>query len=90
MTDALADVVAERASQDAKWGEQNHHPLVWLGILTEEVGELARSMLAEQFPTYQHGINVHDHTVRHEAIQVAAVAIALVECLDRCKVTSDE
>ena len=41
----MKSVIAERARQDAKWGEQNHHPLAWLGILTEEVGELAEAIL---------------------------------------------
>ena len=41
---AVLDVVAERDRQDAKWGEQNHNPPVWLAILTEEVGELATAL----------------------------------------------
>ena len=34
--DVLNEVSAERQRQDAKWGEQNHDPLLWLSILTEE------------------------------------------------------
>lgn len=34
---ALTDVLAERTRQDAKWGEQNHDPITYLAILTEQV-----------------------------------------------------
>ena len=47
--DALLSVVKERIRQDAKWGEQNHNPYIYLAILLEEVGELAQSILQSQF-----------------------------------------
>jgi len=31
---ALSNVLFERKRQDEKWGEQNHHPYVWLAILS--------------------------------------------------------
>lgn len=97
-TDVLAEVRAERAAQDHKWGEQNHpdHPhtgpsadawaaLVtllesearaslhrgptWAAILLEEVGEA----LQEDDPA----------RLRAELVQVAAVAVAWVEAIDR-------
>ncbi len=37
-------VSEERARQDKKWGEQNHFPPRWLGILIEEVGELSKEI----------------------------------------------
>lgn len=76
---ALADVEQERVRQDAKWGEQNHNPVEWLSVLAEEVGEAAQA-----------ANNCHwapsaswRAALRHELVQVAAVAIAAVECLDR-------
>lgn len=76
---ALGAVCYERNRQDEKWGVQNHDPFLWLGILMEEVGEVARDLIEmdafnrpEQFEKY-----------RSELIQVAAVAVAAVECLDR-------
>ncbi len=66
----------ERQRQDEKWGIQNHDPDHWLAILTEEVGELAKAILEAA-----HGSPVED--IRKEAVQVAAVAVALIECLDR-------
>lgn len=76
---ALNDVLAERARQDAKWGEQNHDPFTYLAVLTEEVGELAQAALHARF-----GGPAADG-LRDEAVQVAAVALAIVQCLDRCK-----
>jgi NTP pyrophosphatase (non-canonical NTP hydrolase) len=40
---ALAAIMAERARQDEKFGDQSaHSPVEWISILTEEVGEAAR------------------------------------------------
>ena len=44
------------------------------------VGFVARAMLAARFPQYQHG---RHGTMRDEAVQVAAVAVAFVQMLDR-------
>jgi NTP pyrophosphatase (non-canonical NTP hydrolase) len=62
----------ERVCQDAKWGKQNHPPVVWLTILMEEVGEAAKAILSHDEGNY-----------RTELIQVAAVAVAAIESLDR-------
>ncbi|MFA4944913.1 MAG: hypothetical protein WC789_09465 [Lentisphaeria bacterium] len=68
----LANLRAERERQDAKWGEQNHHPFTWLVILLEEVGEAAKAALK--------GRPVEYHK---ETVQAAAVAIAALESLER-------
>lgn len=81
LSTALSDVIAERAAQDARWGEQNHEPEVWLAILGEEFGELAQAILANRFGSADH--SSHNTGLRAEAVQVAAVAVALVDCLDR-------
>jgi NTP pyrophosphatase (non-canonical NTP hydrolase) len=74
---AVEDVLAERRRQEEKWGEQNHDPFTYLTILVEEVGELAQAALHAKF-------GGHAATkLREEAIHVAAVALAIVECLDR-------
>lgn len=90
----LAEVEDERAKQDAKWGEQNHPDgtsaefieraliakkrndilaqedgLAWRDILYEEVCEA----FAEEDP----------ERLRAELVQVAAVAVAWVEAIDR-------
>lgn len=73
----LGDVAFERERQDAKWGEQNHNPFVWLGVLGEEYGEACQAVLKAHF-----GGKPVSH-YRDELIQVAAVAVAMIECLDR-------
>ena len=78
---ATADVLAERVRQDRKLGEQNHDPFTYLTILMEEVGETSQAALEARF-----GKGTIEH-LREEAVQVAAVALALVECLDRAKWT---
>lgn len=63
----------ERARQDRKWGEARGRGLTneyWLTILTEEVGEAAKDVLDD----------AKDNLVG-ELIQVAAVAVAWLECL---------
>jgi hypothetical protein len=95
----LREIAEERIRQDAKWGEQNHpirpdgwdEPLIlmaqnarenceisfsenkgtWYDILYEEFTEV----FAESDPDKQ----------RAELIQVAAVAVAMIECIDRRK-----
>lgn len=94
LASVLAEIAAERRRQDARWGEQNHPDgagptnapeatlrrdeceraraageLTWRHILLEEVAEAA----AENEPK----------RLRDELIQVAAVAVAWAEALDR-------
>lgn len=76
---ALRDVLAERKRQDMKWGEQNHDPFLYLTILGEEYGETCQAALEAKF-----GKGTLD-ALRAEAVQTAAVALAIVECLDRRK-----
>ncbi|MGC4107907.1 MAG: hypothetical protein QM753_16410 [Thermomicrobiales bacterium] len=75
MQDVLHEVAGERARQDARWGEQNQEDLVWGAILGEEVGEVSRAILDDRAGK---GGNLRD-----ELLQVAAVAVAWVECIDR-------
>lgn len=73
----IDDVLAERLRQDEKWGEQDNTPFEWLAVLAEEVGEVAQETLRNHFG----GIALDAY--RAEMIQVAAVAVAAVENLDR-------
>ena len=78
---AAADVLRERVKQDEKWGEQNHGPEIWLAILHEETGELAQAILHTRFGGKQSGL----HRVRSECVHAAAVALSMLESLDRAK-----
>src|SRR5690606_24426312 len=73
----FADIVAERLRQDEKWGPQRHEWPIWSAILTEETGEVAEASLRAlwgQDATLDH--------LREELIQVAAVAVHIVEHID--------
>ncbi|HFD3847236.1 MazG-like family protein [Serratia marcescens] len=75
---ALKSVLAEMDRQDAKWGaDREHHPYVWSAILGEEVGEFSQAILHDDF-----GGN-HANTARTEMVQVAAVALQIIEYYDR-------
>lgn len=83
---ALRDVLAERKRQDAKWGEQNHDPFLYLTILGEEYGETCQAALNARFSDKDIAIYSDKmRKLREEAVQTAAVALAIVECLDRDK-----
>lgn len=80
---AMSDIIKERARQDKKWGEQNHYPPFWMGILGEEFGELCQAVNETVFDN-ETNLGGYEN-MRKEAVQVAAVAIAFIECLDRNK-----
>ena len=65
---------AERLRQLKKWGPQHHDLPTWIAILTEEVGELSAEVLKARFE----GVVTEDAIIA-EAIQVAAVALAIVQ-----------
>lgn len=82
-TPALASVLDEMKRQDIRWGaDRDQHPFVWGAILTEEVGELNQAFLHNNFG------GSHAGTARHEAVQVAAVALQIIEYFDRVGETS--
>lgn len=74
----FTDISAERDSQDAKWGNQFHSMPVWSAILTEECGEAAEGALRVEF----HGEEDHLAHLREELVQVAAVAVHIIEKID--------
>ena len=79
------EIVEERLRQNEKWGEQNHSPLEWIAILIEEVGEVAKE--AHEFHFGVRGttewLDEKIQLYRKEMVQVAAVAVQAIECLDR-------
>lgn len=78
-SEAFHSITEERQRQEDKWGEQNHDAFIWLGILMEEVGEAAQEALTEKFGAAGNG---HGN-LREEVVQIAAVAAAWIECIDR-------
>lgn len=82
----IKEVMEERSYRDGLWGEQNHAPADWLMILMEEVGEAAKGALENRF-LYPGNAGLGEY--RAELIQVAAVAVAMVESLDRNQKNQD-
>lgn len=77
MDKVLKEVIEERHRQDELWGEQTHAAVVWATILSEECGEVAKAALEMHFDaTERDGF-------RQELIQVAAVAIAAIQDMDK-------
>jgi len=68
------EIKQERIRQDNKFGKQprNLKPSLWLAVLTEEVGEVARAILEGYSENY-----------REELIQIAAVCTAAIEDFDK-------
>lgn len=92
MTTILSEVQKERQRQNEKWGIQDHNAVEWVAILTEEVGEVSKEAVDFHFANGDK--NVKDTpseslqgerlmAYRKECIQVAAVAVQMVESLDR-------
>jgi len=70
--EVFEEIRRERNAQDRRWGAQEHDPFYWLSILGEEKGEACKAANQGRWDEF-----------RAELIQVAAVAVAIVECLDR-------
>ena len=88
MESVIELVRKERARQDELWGESNHKPIEWVAILTEEVGEVSKEALELHFQNgYADLKNKYAKrkilNYKEELVQVASVAIAMVECLER-------
>ena len=71
----LEAIRLERLRQDEIWGpEQDHDSGTWLAILTEEVGEVSKSLLSMKDPA---------KLTEKELVEVAAVSVAWLEAIDR-------
>lgn len=90
----LEEVLIERIKQHSKWNEQNHQPIEWIAILTEEVGEAAKEAVDYHFKNPKGELNecnanfsnlqkVRLANYRTELVQIAAVTVQMIESLDR-------
>jgi len=82
MDKILDEIKAERARQDAKWGPQKHKPYEWCMILGEEVGEVNRVALELYFDKFYPYTKLTKEDYKKELIQVAAVCVHMIECID--------
>jgi len=85
MEKIFEEIRKERRRQYEKWGEQNHRPLVWTSILGEEYGAVCKEALESNFEMDDVSFRLRLENYRRECIQVAAVAVAMLECLERNK-----
>lgn len=83
VTGALVDVLLERKRQDAKWGVQSHGLMAWNLILGEERGEFEQALLEGVVFDNGRRDEFSPSLIRHELVQVCAVALAAIECIDR-------
>lgn len=76
---ALQSVMQEMAAQDQKWGadRDDHELSTWHLILSEEVGEWAEAIL------HYRDNGPKKYGLRSEIVQVAAVALQIIEDIDR-------
>ncbi len=80
---ALEQILRERVHQDATFGVQDHDLAYWNVILTEQVGQMSQAVCDMRWG------GKTDAAVRHQAVQVAAVALAIIECIDRGEYADD-
>jgi NTP pyrophosphatase (non-canonical NTP hydrolase) len=78
VSDIYADIAAERGRQHQKWGTQRHDFPVWITVLSEEVGEVSQAILQYRQVASDRRLKA----MREEAVQVAAVAVAMIEHID--------
>lgn len=87
--EVLEEVLDERTRQEMKWGQQNYPGPEYLMILGEEVGEANKEYLETFFALQKEKSSEGPQPVldygsyRKELVQVAAVAVAMIESLDR-------
>ncbi len=83
----MGEITAERFRQDQKWGANRDQSIYrQLAILAEEVGEAneaALEMLPEVYSDTGQESAKWRAALRKELIQVAAVAVSIVEWIDR-------
>lgn len=94
---AIAEVVRERIRQDAKWGEQNHPDGTGINgptdrQLADASRKLCQSAAEAGMVTWRHILDEEMReafaepdpvALRAELVQVAAVAVAWIEAIDR-------
>lgn len=84
---AIEDLLEERERQDATFGIQNHHPTYWLAILGKQQGQLGSAIVNREWAAEDQKERLLEQ-IRWEATQVAAVAVAMVEAINRGDVPS--
>lgn len=83
VADMLLKVAGERRRQDRMWGEQNHTMDKWLTILGEEYGEVCQAIGETVLPNRSKPEQGGYDNIMRELTHLAAVSVAMMECLER-------
>ena len=81
MEKIIYEILDEIKHQHEKWGGQNHHPYEWIAILGEEFGEVCKAAYEAGTNGFKNKGNWNNY--RNEIMQVAALAIAMIENIDK-------
>lgn len=82
-TGIINELIKERDRQDKLWGEENHMPYFWTGLIGEEFGELCEAISETVFDIKPEKGGYEN--MKKEAIHLAATTIKFLECLERNK-----
>lgn len=75
----IQEITDEQDRQVVLHGEQSGHPdFLWLTILTEEVGEVAKECIDKLHGDYKTTVNL-----RKEIVEAVAVGVTWLEALDK-------
>lgn len=79
-SEASNDILIERRSQDLEFGDQIHDPAYWYAIMGKQFGQLgSRIVQAKWSKAFTR--DRAEREMYHEATQVAACALALMEAI---------
>lgn len=78
----LNELLRERKRQHKKFGQQDHDFPVFLAILQEEIGEASKAWLHANLEKVEHK-QILEEELRNELVQIAAVAVQMLEAHDR-------
>lgn len=83
----VGEVLRVRQAQEEKWGQKDHALPVWMLGLSEMAGDVAKGILDENAMiaagSPRLALVSRRQEMRNDALGLAAVAVALVEYLDR-------
>lgn len=77
-TAGLNDIEAEQRRIDDEFGVQVHDPVYWFAVLGKQVGQLGEKVIAHKWAANRERAASEMY---HEAQQVAAVALLLMEAI---------
>ena len=81
MQEFFDKIQAECDRQNKKWGVRNQHPLVWLSILNEEIGEVGKEINEPGFSVD----NLMLRAYENELVQCGAVICQMLKNVQHYK-----